>query len=429
MSIVVGTLITMGLQIGVSIYNQKYNRENLAEINKWKQDFKASTQNNSLARDYEKFRRSCDLQLKIEEESHVERLRIIDEKFINSFAQTAHEESLQSHYPLRISPYIISKSVIPICGTQINHSRQEVFCILTNSNDVTFNKQVLPDLDDLICYAISSFWNQRSLHTICYYPNVWKEQSVFCNEDINNIKSLIVTPTITITPFFEKNKDESSLIIKLNLWGIGNDLEREIGTSIIFKTNPKNYSNSEKETIISQLFPLILCAMGQVIDMYYWANYYQPPILPSLIERGHIPCDNETINEFGTVYAELYEDLALGINMGNYPVALKDQVFLNNIADCNQCNFPQRSIGFLGSVISLTKAGTESSKLIQSTTTSFYKARTGNNVKSLSEIDVSCLDSSDMDIISELAVIAKTSSNVSVFQELRDVISRKILLW
>lgn len=429
MSIVVGTLITMGLQIGVSIYNQKYNRENLAEINKRKQDFKASTQNNSLARDYEKFRRSCDLQLKIEEESHVERLRIIDEKFINSFAQTAHEESLQSHYPLRISPYIISKSVIPICGTQINHSRQEVFCVLTNSNDVTFNKQVLPDLDDLICYAISSYWNQRSLHTICYYPDVWKEQSVFCNEDINNIKSLIVTPTITITPFFEKNKDENTLIIKLNLWGIGDDLEKEIGTPIVFKTIPQNYSNSEKETILSQLFPLILCTMGQVIDMYYWANYYQPPILPSLIEGGHIPCDYETKNQYGTAYAELYETLALGSNISNYVVTSRDQLFLNDIADCNQCNFPQRSIGFLDSVILLTKSGLESLKMIQSTATSFYKSRTGNEVGSLSEIDVSCLDSSDMDIISELAVIAKTSGNDSVFHELRDVISRKILLW
>ena len=150
MSVVVGTLVTMALQAGVSIYNQCYSRKNLEAINRRKQEFKASSQTDSLKRDYEKFKRSCELQLQIEEDGHVERLNKIDQELIGSFSKIAHTESLKSHYPLKISPYIISKSVIPICGTQIGHSRQEVFCILTNSNDSVFNQKILPTLDEML---------------------------------------------------------------------------------------------------------------------------------------------------------------------------------------------------------------------------------------------------------------------------------------
>ena len=129
----IGTIITMGVQIGVSLYNQHYNKKNLEKIKIMQQEAKSAAQKRSLERDYQKFQRSCEFQYQIEEESHSERLKDIEKEFLSSFEKMAHNANLSSHYPLNISPYIISRSVIPISGTQLNHSRQEVFCILTTS--------------------------------------------------------------------------------------------------------------------------------------------------------------------------------------------------------------------------------------------------------------------------------------------------------
>ena len=429
MSVVVGTLVTMALQAGVSIYNQCYSRKNLEAINRRKQEFKASSQTDSLKRDYEKFKRSCELQLQIEEDGHVERLNKIDQELIGSFSKIAHTESLKSHYPLKISPYIISKSVIPICGTQIGHSRQEVFCILTNSNDSVFNQKILPTLDEMLCYTISALWNQQSLHTVCYYPNIWKEKHLFCNEDIDNIKAIIITPTITITPYFEIGPETNILKIKINMWGIGHEIATEIETPIAYKNIPQKYLDSEKEDILLQLFPLTICALAQCIDMYYWANYYQSPLLPLLLENGQIPVDTQTKTEYGTAYAGLYEILVLGGGNSTYPISPENRTLLKNIADINQCNFPQRGINFLDSVVTLTQCGDTSVKMIRDTAKSIYEARTGNVVDSLSAIDVRYLDNEDMDLISDMVSIASVSRNLVVCKELTDIISRKIKLW
>ena len=428
-AILAGTLITMGLQIGASLYNQKYNQKNLSEIKRRQQEFRSQAQQNSLTRDYERFKRSCDFQRQIEEENHVERLKAIDQEFFNSFDKMAHDESLRKHYPLKISPFIIGKSVIPICGMQISHSRKELFCFLTNSNNPSFNAEVLPLLDDALCFAFSSSWNQRSLHTVCYYSDVWNENFLFCDENIDNLKSVIITPTIALTPFFERSKGQISLVFKINIWGIGNEITSEIKTPFVYEKLPKNYSEFDKNNIVSMVLPLVLCSLAQNIDVYYWANYYLPPMLPSLIEGGRIQVDEQIKASICDAYTNLFKTLALGRYEGDNLFGLNNYSILSDVAEINQCNFPYRNIGFLRSVISLSKAGIESTRLIQSTAVSFYKARTGNEVGTLSDIDVSCMDISDMDIISELAAIAKTSGNNLAFQELRDIISRKILFW
>lgn len=429
MSILGGTLITMAIQIGSSLYNQRKNRENLLELKRRQQEFKTQAQRNSLARDYEKFKSSCDYQRQIEEENHIERLKAIDQEFFNSFVKMAHDESLRKHYPLKISPFIIRKSVIPICGTQISHSRKELFCFLTNSNDQSFNRLVLPILDDMLCLALSSMWNQQSLHTVCYYSDVWNKDFLFCDENIDNLKSVIITPTIALTPFFERNRGHNTLVFKINIWGVESEITSEVRTPVVFEKIPNDYSKTDINNIIFTALPLLLCSLAQIIDVYYWANYYQPPLFPYLIERGQIRVDDQIKTSICADYANLYQALALGCYEGDNPAWLNNNAIIIDVTEINQCNFPNRSIGFLRSALQLSKAGTESSELIQRTTLSLYKARTGNEVGSLSEVDASCLDSADMDIISELAVIAKTSGNDIVFHELRDIISRKILLW
>lgn len=430
MDIIIGTLLTMAIQAGTSIINQKYSKEGLDEIKKRQQEFKSATQERSIRRGYEKLKRSCEFQLKIEKDNHEERLRNIDQDFLNAFSKMAHNAALVSHYPLMISPYIIKSSVVPFYCTEIGNLRKEIFCILSNSNNKAFNSNVLPILDDMLCNIISAIWNENSMHTVCYYSNVWKENSLYCDEDIENLKTIIVTPTITVTPYFESREQGHVLTIKVNLWGIGMDLSVSIDTSVKFKTLPTKdeYSINDIYDITSRLFPEIVCAIAQNVDVYYWANYYQAPILPSILEKGLIRVDQQTIDEYGRAYIELYEAMALGI-LKQADMSMNDVALLKDVAYINQCNFPDRILGFLHNATDIQPTQEDSDRIIMNTLSYLYESKSDAKFESLSAIDVNLLDKGDMDQITEMIAIAKKCNNTLLTKQLIDIVKRKLLSW
>ena len=124
-----GTLITIGVQIGVSYLNQKWNNENAEKIRQLQREAKKASQERAIRRDYERFVRSCQFQLEMESNNRRERIENMNKDFLDSFKKMAHNATLASHYPLRISPYIIEKSVLPCFGTEMGNVRQEVLCI------------------------------------------------------------------------------------------------------------------------------------------------------------------------------------------------------------------------------------------------------------------------------------------------------------
>lgn len=428
MEILTGTLLTMALQVGVSYINQKNNKKTLEEIKKRQQEFRADGQIDSIRRDYKKFRHACELQLQMEEESHKERLANIDKDFGDWFVGMAHKKTLESHYPLSISPYIVKSSVLPFYCGPMGEMRKEVFCILTNSNDSVFNDNIIPALDDLLCDIISSAWNEKSMHTLCYYTNMWKRNVVYCDENIKNIKVVIKTPTITVTPFFEKRRVGYALIIKLNMWGDGIDKSVVIETDITYDSIPTMYSSSDVREVLALLYPIIICAIGENIDVYYWTNYYQPPILPSLLSKGVILLRQEKCREYGQAYMELFKTFVLGDVASDSGVV--ESSLLKDVSDVNQCNFPERSVGFLREVIKLAEVGPETEDLIIDTIKSIYAARTGKKLDSLASIDVCLLDKDDVECLDEIENVAMSSGN---FRETRygmmRIIRKKILLW
>lgn len=426
---VIGTLVTMGLQVGSSIVNMKYSKETTAKIKEMQQNFKQESQERNLRRDYERFVRSCAFQLQIEEAGHKDRLGNIDQEFMNAIERKAYSDAIsRQNYPLNISPYIIKKSVIPICGTQIDDSRKEVFCILTGSNDANFNKEVLPVLDDMLCELISQYWNQSSMHTICYYPNTWNVNFTYTDDYIANLKVILTTPTIAITPFFEKHEGRDELILKLRMWGIGNNegVASQIKTGFVIDKIPtKSYETTQIKDVVKQVLPYIVCAVAQNIDAYYWTNYYQPPIFPSLSSKLDLGMDNEDLLKLGESYSELYKSLALGKLSGGY----QENALVKDVAEVNMFNFPQRSLSFLRSVVDFSKGKSDSSsELIQETALSIYEAKTDDSVKTLTEIDANRLLTDDFDTIIELIRIAKDCNASSQIKELTDIIRRKIAI-
>ena len=420
-----GTLITMGVQIGVSLINQHYNKRNLEKIKKMQQDAKSTAQNRALERDYQKFQRSCEFQYEIEEESHKERLKTIEHELLNSFDKMAHDANLNSHYPLNISPYIIGRSVIPIIGTQLSNSRHEVFCILTNSNDKLFNNYVVPYIDKTLCNMIASYWNKNSMHTMCYYSNIWKETLLYCDEDIDNLKSTIATPTITVTPYFERNENgEYAIVIKLNMWGIGSEVSCQLPSVVRFPSKPVKYTTEQIDDIVSKLIPSMICVTAQAIDVYYWEAYHLPPLFPILLSKRIISLSKEMRNEIIALYDVLYRSMALG--QVSTDLANENMQALKLTTAMNMFNFPNRNIGFLKSCINLMGTSETSDKLIEQTMMNMYDANTGQKCTSIQNIDVRLLNYDDMKNVSELIDIANGSGNFTIAKRLTDLIVRKI---
>ena len=411
MSVVLGTLFTMGLQIAASVINTRTNRKNTAEIKQMQKEMKERNQARTLQREQEKFIRSCKFQLQMEEYSHQEKIKRLNQDFLNVIESLAHSRALKNHYPLKISPYIIGRSIIPTCDTQINHSRQEIFCILTGSNHSVFNRDVLPMIDDMLCDAISTYWNQRSMHTVCYYSNIWNEDVIFCDENITNLQSILKTPTLTITPFFANHDGKYQLTLKLYLWGLGDDnsISTKIPLDIAFEALPSSYTKDTIDDIINTFCSYALCAMAQNIDTYYWTNYYQAPIFPSILSKGMLRTNPDIYVECTQSYIQLYKTLVLGLySEGTASLCLNTQNELKEVAEINQFNFPQRSITFLHSLTELTINNPEESKnLITATFLSIYEARTGLAIQSLSDVDVNLLMKDDIDLLVKLIDLSK----------------------
>ena len=430
---ITGALVTMGIQIISSMLNLKYGKENTAKIKEEQRRFKQENQNKLIKRDHERFMRSCAFQLEIETNSHKTRLEDINNNFINSLTNLMHSQALISHYPLKISPYIIGKSIIPISCTDISNSRKEVFCILTNSNNTAFNKDVLPYIDELLSDIISTYWNQNSMHTMCYYPNTWNEKISFCDENIVNLKSILKTPTLTITPFFEVHGKKQELHIKLNFWGIGEnkDISLQINTGFSFENNPQQYSLKEIHAIVDKVFSHIIYSMALNIDMYYWANYYQTPIFPTIVSKGLVKYNDDDILSIYNAYTELYRTFVLGSLENKNDINQESKTLIKDIVEINQFNFPKRCISFLDAITEIPAVIPilNSNSLIFDSIQSIYKAKTDSDIESLSNIDVKLLDKKDMDLVKDLISISKKYNNAILTKELIDIIKRKILVW
>ena len=393
------------------------------------QDAKSAAQKRSLERDYQKFQRSCEFQYQIEEESHSERLKDIENEFLSSFDKMAHNANLSSHYPLNISPYIISRSVIPINGTQLNHSRQEVFCILTNSNDTLFNKDVIPFIDNILCNLIASYWNKSSLHTMCYFSNTWNESISYCDEDIANIKSTIATPTIAVTPYFERDEDgKYTIVVKLNMWGIGSEVSCQLATGIRFSSIPVKYSTEQIDELIHKLIPPMICATAQAIDVYYWESYHLPPLLPSLIFNNTIILDGSTRGSFKEAYLVLYNTLVLGKEsdaISNLP----GKSLVGDVALINQCNLPENNIKFLNDLSLLLDSSDEAEPIIRNSFVHLYESRTGEKFNSISTVRVELLQKYDVDLIRSMIAIAKKKGALPISKDLISIVRNKIQYW
>lgn len=426
---IVGAFVTIAIQVGAAYLNYTTNKKTVAKIKSMQRENRKADLEHGYKRNYEKFRASCALQYEMEVDGHQQRMNDINNDFINTFELTAHAYAM-SNYPLMISPYFISKSVIAKCGTELDNFRQELLCILTNSNNVNFNALIYPEIDMRLNEVISEYWNHKSLHTVCYYPEVWNTNHLYCDEQILNLQANIKTPTITVTPYFINDQNQTRIAIKVNFWnradqeGTDNSrLSYTVPTGIEISKTINQYTVDELNHLTTELFNYIICILGVQADLHYWATSYQAPLLPSLITKGMIECGDSIKTACINSYVQIYKQLLLG----NSDTDNEDMDVVKDLVEITLYNFPERCIDFLRAITLLTDDGTISSTLLSETLLSIFRARTDCTIDQTSEINTKYLEIDDIGIISELIKIAKNCRRYDIVSDFTDVIRKRIL--
>lgn len=424
---VTGLLITIAFQVGSALINSKNKQELNQELTDLRKKDREERQNASQRRDYERFQKANALQMELEEKAHQQRLEAIETDFMKNFKKMAEGQALNAS-PLRISPYVIRNTVMPLFD---GIRKEEVFCILTNSNDDAFNKCIIPILDQLLCDAISDLWNKNSLHTICYYTNVWKANIGYMEEQISNMKALFMTPTVTITPYVTRSESKKIQIsIIINIWSEVYHNSYKLDTPVTLEYSITQLQKEGKKELASSIFSQALCAMGYSIDLYYWNTYNQPPLLPRLISTGAIQCDDITKNTLKDAYIELFKTGVLGCQTMALTETELDQDSVAKMREnaSNTLYFsPDSGIGYLQSISSTISDKEVLSSLLSETLLSIYKARFGEeSVNSLADIDSNKLTDVDVDIVLELMQLAKNSNCDEVEQGFKNILIRVI---
>lgn len=420
------------LQIGISLYNQYKNKTVAEKIKKEQQEAKRKEILDSQKRDREKFLRSCELQERMESEAHRHKVASIRQGFMSSFMTMIHKDNLDRHYPLNISPYIIQRSVIPETEEDIDNVRQELFCILTGSNDANFNSKVLPYIDESICGVLSKYWNETSNHTICCYQNIWnKSADTFSEEDIDNLRVLIPTPTVAVTPMLAKQESGYKLTWLIHFWGTGNDEDLqywEIDSDVCFENLPKKYTKVEINHIVNSITSYAVCAIGEIADVFYWTNFYQPPLLPSLLAKGVLDVSEISKRQYAERYAQLYTSFALG----DFTGASGDSGSLQlakDIAAINQYNHPERGMAFLNNIFNLRDFMPSSGELIVDSVLVFYRSKTDMEVSTLAEINAALIKNEDVIYLSQFIEQSKRCKAEDVTRQLLKILNDKIISW
>lgn len=404
---IVGAFVTIAIQVGAAYLNYTTNKKTVAKIKSMQQENRKADLEHGHKRNYERFRASCDFQYQMEVAGHQQRMNDINDDFINAFELTAHAYAM-SNYPLMISPYFISKSVIAKCGTELDNFREELLCILTNSNDVNFNALIYPEIDMRLNESISEYWNHKSLHTVCYYPEIWNTAHIYSDEKILNLQANIKTPTITITPYFVKGNERTSIEIKVNFWNRADENNKDsrlsfsVPTGIEIAKPINQYTDDERNELISELFNFIICILGVQADLHYWATSYQSPLLPSLISSDKIECGDSVINACTNSYIETYRQLVLGItSLDN-----EDMTTVKDIAEINIYNHPERCLDYIKTVIKLTESDIHTHNLIDDTIRLIYAIRTGGQTSTIKDLNPNYLEVNDIKILCELVSLS-----------------------
>lgn len=302
------------ISIGVNWITAKQNRkqqETLSELNR-KQQEEIADKNRQLTIDIENNRQAFNLELHEKNAALQRELSKLNHNFriheqLNNFdllCKKTEFDFLLSQWPLVTPPMVMKDEVL----SDINES-VSLRLILSESQDLYFNQNILKSIDHAIHMFINDIYNTFNSHPVIYYSNGWKSSSKPGGAMNQNIFYLLKGfPTLIIVPNVINNK----LKIDIALWGLG--ASKGLYQTTIYEVPFEKHLVNGKldiekcEEFINSILPYFYSIISWIADSYYLIEYNEVPLLPNIIKKNITEANKSSIHEFiKEQYSALYD--------------------------------------------------------------------------------------------------------------------------
>ena len=303
------SLALMAVNVGASVFNNWRNNKQSHKLQEKQQEFARAAAERNKQRMWQLMREGQELALEMERETHENRLEDIRNDFDRILHRLAYIEAIKT-WPLKVLPIVMKNQSL---GSLTSAADENIamHCILTPSNCTSFNKHILPTIEEKLADFCNLHWSTLSSHPILFYSGAWKTGTTPTGVEVSQLKTnLNNLPTLLITPFF---KPEGGITFQINAWGIGVELETEIECAdFSYAESYKSgidYQTEEdiKERTIEEFVPYLQCLIGYIADQYFWTNHNESPLLPTLLAMKVVNTDG--MQYLTTASEERYSNL------------------------------------------------------------------------------------------------------------------------
>ena len=320
------------IAFGVQGWNAWHNKKNAKKLQELQELFESEVQNKMRALAKEQFEKICKAKREIEEEEYNAQVKILKDLHQENLRSIEYLTSLDK-WPLAVMPLVMrndhlffnnqdDEEHIHIDEHLNRNSIIPISIIFSPCRDKAFQDAIWKRVEEQLAQHCCTYWGTMSNHPIIFYQDAWKnvkdpaDGSSFA--DIHaKIKNV---PTIIISPIITRN---SSLQFEISHWCIkGLDAEESYvnETRISFPDElhvyerEANYDQENIPLLVNDLCNFIESLIGFMSDQYMWLRYHEAPLLPTLVHKGVITCDE---SERGNLYKFYLDMLVMSLNTGD----------------------------------------------------------------------------------------------------------------
>lgn len=300
MSIAIGTLAMLVGNVGLQVLNNWCNSRQNNELQLKREEFERAARNHQTERMWQILREGQAITLELEQSRQKQRIEELETEMEKLLKSLAYQKTIEN-WPMSVLPIVMKNQAL---GNLLAHQNESfaMHCILTLSNNPSFNKHVFPYVEQSLENYCNQYWSIDGSHPVLFYGGAWASNDAPTQTQISSMQAALSNlPTMLITPFFRPG--EGKLIFQVRMWGIGATSDNK-DFEDTWEIEPTDFqheysvcSDYDKEEhllgdAINDIVPYLQCLIGYMADTYFWSSTGLRPNLPLLLKDGGISIGN-----------------------------------------------------------------------------------------------------------------------------------------
>lgn len=290
MSIAIGTLAMLVGNVGLQVLNNWCNSRQNNELQLKREEFERAARNHQTERMWQILREGQAITLELEQSRQKQRIEELESEMEKLLKSLAYQKTIEN-WPLSVLPIVMKNQAL---GNLLAHQNESfaMHCILTPSNNPSFNKHVFSYVEQSLENYCNQYWSIDGSHPVLFYGGAWASSDAPTQTQISSMQAALSNlPTMLITPFFRPG--EGRLIFQVRMWGIGATSDNK-DFEDTWEIEPTDFqheysvcSDYDKEEhllddAINDIVPYLQCLIGYMADTYFWSVRGIVPLLPAL---------------------------------------------------------------------------------------------------------------------------------------------------